>query len=154
MKEYSNTQISERLKYIRTYDLHTQEELASVLNVKRATYADWENHRSIIPLKHLNTLSNFYKLSIDYILGLSSKNNFCEIKALNIKKINANFKTIRLDNKLTKVEFANSLHISEGLVRAYENNLCIISTHVAYDLAKKYNISIDWLLGKSNSKFL
>ena len=65
--------ISERLKEVRTYDLYSQSDISNILNVDRSTYACYESNKRIIPLKHLNTLSNFYNLSIDYLLGLSNK---------------------------------------------------------------------------------
>ena len=68
--------ISERLKGVRTYDLYSQSDISSILNVDRSTYACYE-----------------------------TKNYF-------------------------------------------------ISTHACYDLVRKYNISVDWLLGKSDIKYI
>ncbi len=42
----------------------------------------------------------------------------------------------------------------ETTVRDYENQKYFLSTHVCYDLARNFNISVDWLLGMSNKKEL
>ena len=52
-----------------------QKEIAEIIGVHRRTYSSWENGTKIIPLKHLNTLCNYYKVSMDYVLNLSKSNN-------------------------------------------------------------------------------
>ena len=53
-----------------------QKDIAKLLNITQQTYSLWENGSKIIPLKHLNFLCNYYNVSMDYVLGLSNKNNF------------------------------------------------------------------------------
>ena len=53
-----------------------QKDIAKILNITQQTYSLWENGSKIIPLKHLNSLCNYYNVSMDYMLGLSNKNSF------------------------------------------------------------------------------
>lgn len=53
-----------------------QKDIAKLLNITQQTYLLWENGSKIIPLKHLNSLCNYYNVSMDYMLGLSNKNSF------------------------------------------------------------------------------
>jgi transcriptional regulator with XRE-family HTH domain len=53
-----------------------QKDIAKLLNITQQTYSLWENGSKIIPLKHLNSLCNYYNVSMDYMLGLSNKNSF------------------------------------------------------------------------------
>ncbi len=54
----------------------TQEEIATILEVNRATYTGWELGTNTIPLRKLFELSNYYKFSINYIIELSKTNNY------------------------------------------------------------------------------
>ena len=55
------------------YNKHLkQKDIANVLNITQQTYSLWENGTKIIPLKHLNSLCNYYDVSMDYVLGLSN----------------------------------------------------------------------------------
>ena len=62
--------VNNNLYNIREYNDLTQRKLAKELNVSRPSYAKWENNIEPIPLKHLNDLSNYYNISMDYILDL------------------------------------------------------------------------------------
>ena len=62
----------------RLYDLRTdndlrQEDVANILNITGQAYGMYENGKRSLPIEHLITLSKFYKVSSDYILGLSNK---------------------------------------------------------------------------------
>lgn len=50
----------------------TQTELANFLNVSKAMISHYENGRSIPPLDILITLSKYYEVPVDYLLGLCS----------------------------------------------------------------------------------
>ena len=46
-----------------------QKHLAELLNVHQSTYSDYELGRLNIPVSALNTLADFYQVSVDYLLG-------------------------------------------------------------------------------------
>ena len=48
----------------------TQEEIATILGIKRQQYARYESGVQEIPLHHLITLARFYNVSLDYLAGL------------------------------------------------------------------------------------
>ena len=50
-----------------------QQELAKLLNVSQTTYSRYESGALDIPTSALIKLSEFYGVSVDYILGLSDK---------------------------------------------------------------------------------
>lgn len=146
--------IAARLKEVRTYNLYTQKYIADILGVSQSTYAGWENYKRIIPLKHLNKLSNYYDLSLDYLLGLTDENKKIKKLDLNIDIASKNFTTIRKDNNLTTRELADILKVGYSTISSYENKDYFLSTHACYDLARAFNVSVDWLLGKSKDKEL
>lgn len=146
--------IAQRLKEIRTYHLYTQRYIGDILGVSQSTYAGWECNKRIIPLRHLNKLSNFYELSLDYLLGLTDESKKCKDMDLDINISSINFTKIRKENNLSTREFAKILNIGQTTVMSYENKVYPLSTHACYDLARNFNISVDWLLGKSDKKTL
>ncbi len=149
-----NESISARLRDTRLYYDYKQTELAKVLNVSRNVYSEYENYKRVIPLKHLNSLSNFYDLSIDYLLGLTNKKIKFNKNSIDINKISNNLSEIRKENNISMREFAKLLNVSSTLVSYYENGKILISTAACYCIAKKFNISVDYLLGKSSVKHL
>ena len=47
----------------------TQREIAEVLGTSQTMYARYERGAKELPIHHLITLCNYYKVSADYILG-------------------------------------------------------------------------------------
>lgn len=140
-----------RLFELREYNNLTQKDVAEVLGLKRRTYTSWEIGTITIPLKHLNSLSNYYNVSMDYLLGLStdkdfSKNNY--IKELNKKEIGKRINQVRKANNLTLRDLAKELNTTYSTINAYELGKTLILTAFAYQICKKYKISLDWLCGK------
>lgn len=48
----------------------TQEQVAKILGTSQTMYARYERGASELPIRHLIKLSELYKVSTDYILGL------------------------------------------------------------------------------------
>ena len=59
----------ERLRNLREEASLKQEDLASIIGIKRATYTSYEIERDTIPIVNLNNLCNYFDVSIDYVLG-------------------------------------------------------------------------------------
>ncbi len=51
----------------------TQKELAEFLHIKQNTYSQYENGQRQLPIDVLIKLAKYYKVSTDYILGLTDK---------------------------------------------------------------------------------
>lgn len=141
-----------RLFDLREYADLTQKDLAQNLGVSQQTYSLWEKGTKIIPLKHLNNLCNYYETSMDYVLGftdIKTSSNIIKIKELNKKEIGARIKKIREDNNLTLRDLASKLNITSSTISAYETGKTLILTAFAYQICSEYNVSLDWLCGKT-----
>ncbi|MBR5663061.1 MAG: helix-turn-helix transcriptional regulator [Bacilli bacterium] len=140
-----------RLFDLREYADLSQKDLANKLGVTQQTYSLWEKGTKIIPLKHLNNLCNYYKTSMDYVLGLSNErtnSDIKEIKVLNKKLIGSRIKEIRESNKLTLRDLASELNTTSSTISAYETGKTLVLTAFAYQICIKYDVSLDWLCGK------
>lgn len=63
----------ERLRDLREDNDLTQADVAGFLNTTQQVYSRYEKGINEIPLHHLVSLCKFYKVSADFILGLSEK---------------------------------------------------------------------------------
>lgn len=48
----------------------SQKDIAEILNTTQQVYSRYENGVNEMPIRHLITLCEYYKVSADYILGL------------------------------------------------------------------------------------
>lgn len=135
-----------KIKEIRINAKINQEETAKRLKVNRSSYAMWESGNEIIPIKRLLDFSNIFNVSIDFCLGLNTKNN--QITNYNKEKSITRLKEFRKEQKLTQEKLAKILNTNKSVICGYEKGRYIIATPFLYQICKKYNISADYLLGK------
>lgn len=62
-----------RIRDLREDHDKTQQEIADILETSQTMYARYERGANELPIHHLITLCKYYKVSADYILGLSDK---------------------------------------------------------------------------------
>lgn len=63
----------QRLRDLREDLDMTQSDIAPILETTREQYSRWERGAQEIPFHHVITLAKFYRVSIDYIAGLTNK---------------------------------------------------------------------------------
>ena len=126
-----------------------QIDMAKLIGVKRSTYTNYERGTYIIPIKKLNSISNKFNYSIDYLLGITRKND-TNFKHINISNtlIRRKLKNTRINMKLTQKELAKKLKTAESTISNYENGSIIISIPVLISYSKITGKSIDYLCGK------
>lgn len=138
-----------KIKNLRIEHNLNQEELAKILEVNRSTYTGWELGTNTIPLRKLFELSNYYKVSIDYISGLNKNNNYIySSDKINFKIVGKNLKELGKGFGLTQKDIANLLKISVSSYTLYELGKILIPTSYIYKLAKKFECSIDEIIKK------
>ena len=62
-----------RIRDLREDHDKTQQEIAEILGTSQTMYARYERGANELPLRHLVILCKYYRVSSDYILGLSDK---------------------------------------------------------------------------------
>ena len=131
----------------------TATSIANSLNISKKTLSNYINGDAYIPLEHLNTISNILNISVDYILELSDiklPKKIKKIDNLNAIDIGTRLKSIRKELKLTQEELAKTIGINKSSISKYESGKNLILTISLYTICKKYNISADYLLGKTD----
>jgi len=138
-----------KLKELREEQNLTQENLANIININRVQYNQYENDYNTIPLKHLNSLCNYFNVSIDYIFGFTNIKKYKNISQdIERSKVSLRIKEFRKEKNLTQIKLANLLNIANGTIAEYERGTNLIATPFLYTICKKYKISADYLLGK------
>lgn len=79
---------------------------------------------------------------------VKSSNVFGEKQKLIIAKILINLREL---NFLTQTDIAKHLHLSPSTISHYEKGLTVPPTEVVYRLADFYNVTTNYILGKSAS---
>ena len=51
----------------------TQQEVADILGTSQTMYARYERGANELPIRHLLVLCDYYKVSADYVLGLTDE---------------------------------------------------------------------------------
>ena len=146
------------IRFKRIDDLRTDNDLkirniAEILGISVDNYFDYANGRSNFPLDKLNKLVNYFKVSFDYITGLSDIKNYYD-GDINIKLLRERIKMIRKNNDLSQEEAAHIIGDKQSTYWNYESGRSIIPISKLYLLAKYYNISIDYFVGKTDNKII
>ncbi len=141
----------ENLRKIREeYDL-SQRQMAKILNIGKSSYNYFETGEHIIPLKHLNNFCNTFHVTMDYLCGLTDvKTHTTKSYKLNREIISFRLKKIRLQNNLSQTDLAKILNTSQSNISFYENNKTLILTAFIYNFAKYFDVSLDYIMGRSN----
>ena len=139
-----------RIKEIRIENNLSQEDIANIIGIARQTYNHYEVKENIIPLKHLISLSNYYNVSIDYLLGLTMTKQYKNNKNndIDLTISGERLKAWRKENKLTQEKLANFLNTFHTVIVDYEHGKNLIATPFLYSICSKYKISADYLLGR------
>ena len=148
---------SNRLQYLRERTGLTQAQAGLLIKLDSGTYCHYEKEELIIPIKHLNTIANYFNVSLDYLFEFSNVRNYEARKNQVINKIavGIKLKELRKELKLTQKKLAEILNTTQSVIAEYENGKNLIATPFLYTICKKYNISADYLLGKiDNPKYL
>jgi len=124
--------------------------LAKMLNFHDNAYGQFEREDTILPIIHLNTICNYFDVSIDYIFGFTNQKQYLDIK----KNINQELASLRLKefrkvNNITQEKLAKELMLTKSSISKYEKGLNLLSTASLHKLCSKYHISADYLLGKT-----
>lgn len=138
-----------RLQEIRENMELNQKEVADVLKVSQPTYSRWEKEIEIIPLSKLILLASYYNVSLDYICNLSNikKENKIYIYKVDKKISGNNILSFRKEQNITQKELALFLNTTPSTICAYEKGKTFILTSFAFQICKKYSMSMDYISG-------
>ncbi len=146
MKKYDF--MFERLRDIREDKDLLQEDVAEILQTSKSMISKWENNTKFISLNKLKDFCNYFKVSMDYVTGLTNKNNYTTNIKIDVNVISSNLKELRMIKNKTQKDIAILLNTSQSTISAYESGKTLIITPFLYQIALEYDTSIDYICSK------
>lgn len=92
-------------------------------------------------------ISNYFKVSIDYLFGLVNINNFKNLGAKNMNVFVSRYETALKENGLTNNAFCKTSTISESSLRRWKHGEEPRMESLV-EIADKLSTSIDYLIGR------
>lgn len=143
-----------RLEQLREENDFTKKKIAKILGISDSLYARWENGKEIIPTRRMYQIANYYKVNIDYLMGLTSNRTKIVSKTeIDIPLVSSRITEIRKDFGESLREFSKRLNTSNSTWSAYETGKVLILGAFLLEICKIKNYSADWVLGRSNEKY-
>lgn len=144
--------ISEKLREIRECAEMSQVKVAKILGVQRSTYSGWENNIDPIPFSMLYKFCNYFDIKIDYICNLTKdKIDDLQKNELDLVKIGNRLRNIRLENNDTQKTISDVIGLDQSNYSKIEKGKYLIKLYPLIEFAKYYNISIDYICGRSTN---
>lgn len=138
---------------LRTNHKLTQLELAKLLDVSLSTYKLYEADIQPMKLEEINTLSNYFHVSLNYLMSLSDKpKSYNFQKEIDYSYLKFSFIFWRKRNRINQKTMAKEFGISYTTLSSYEKEPEKAPITFIYRFAKKFNVSIDYICGKSLKK--
>lgn len=141
-----------KLKEIREIEGLKHKDIALMLHVKRPTYTGWETGKDPIPLTKLNEFANLFHVSLDYLVGNSPKIRYMNTNhAIDKNLVANNLKQFRKKKHLSQKKLAEAINTSQPNIHKYETGKSLITTYYALEFSKKFDYSLDELLGRNKN---
>lgn len=131
-----------------------QKDIADVLEVLEDRYSKWERGIDDISLMKVNLLANYHEVSLDYLLGLSDYNVKTPRKEIDFNILPKRLLEIRKQANLTQAELSEKVGFSQRTYSDYERGKFTPTTSKLCYIAMYYNISFDYLVGRTDNKKL
>lgn len=146
---------STRLEELRDENNLNKKEFAIILKVSDSIYSRWENENDSVPTRRLYQIANYYKVNIDYISKLTNKrNNIKSNDTIDLELVSNRLRQIREDFNETLRTFARRFNTTSSTWSAYETGKVLILGSFLIELCKISNCSADWILGRTNDKYI
>lgn len=144
-----------RLEDLRDEKDLLKKDIAKAIGVVESVYSEWENEKLSIPTKRLYQLSEYYEVNIDYMMKLTDKREHIKTnKELHLDIVSSRLKEIRKSLKMTMRDLAEKYNTSSSAISNYENSKFLILSSFLIELCRSSNYSIDWVLGRSENKYI
>lgn len=149
--------IIKRIKEIKFSELRLdnnlkQKDIAKILNVSENNYSKWERQITDIPLDKSNELANYYGVSFDYLYGLTKHSKNSDRKEIDLKLLSSRLLELRKEHNLSQEQLSKHVGFHQRVYSYYENGDRIPTSFKIYYIAIYYDVSFDYLVGRSDDK--
>lgn len=126
-----------RLKQLRTTYGLNQSEMASAFNIAQNTFSNWENGKREPDFDALQSLSDFFNVSVDYLLGRNDNEVYL------IDNQGSKLKEIREDYGYSIEDVSSDTGISPKILQQYENDEISLPSNLLEKILSIWDRTID-----------
>ena len=165
---FSSENFSSRLKELKDLRNISTRELALKLDVSTQTVGHWQTGYRTPPIEKIYAIADFFNVSLDYLVGRSEfvsspistdfqvhdtlQLGHCqEISEYNNEIFAKRFKELRKKNHLSILDLEDKIGVSMSTINHWESNLRSPSIKKIFKLAEYFNVSVDYLLGRTDN---
>lgn len=130
----------------------SQKDMARFLKVTLSSYKLYEANIRPMRIEELNQLSNYFKISLNTLLGLSKNINEFGPFDLDFKYLKFSLKYVRKIHRVTQQELAKEFKISIPTIHRYESEPQHLKVDYLHSFATKFHVSVDYICGKTLKK--
>ena len=139
--------IIQRLADIRNAAGMTQSKLASELGTTQQTINKYENGDRDIAISKVMHIADYFKVSLDYLMGVSE---FCEVAEPKCSEsVSKRLGDCRMQKRLSQKELAELLDTSQQQIGKYETGKQEITSRRFIKYAEVCGVSLDYLAGRT-----
>ncbi|WP_432401411.1 helix-turn-helix domain-containing protein [Wukongibacter sp. M2B1] len=134
-----------RLRKSREKKELTQAKLAEKFSVSEATISFFERNKKPPTYELLNKITTYFNVTEDYLLGHDE---------VDLKTFGNRLRELRKEKRLNQTEIGGILNIVPSNISHYEAGKARPSLQTIYILANYFDVSIDYLVGRTDRKDL
>lgn len=135
-----------RIKTLRNQSGLTQIEFAKKFGIAQSTLSTWERGRYEPDFDTLLKLSDYFGVSVDYLLGRSDM----DTKKEKPTEVNTVIKSLRTEKHISQRELAAAVNLTQQAVAKWEKGISEPDSDTLLKLADYFGVSVDYLLGRSD----
>lgn len=140
-----------RIRTLRQQKEITQDELGHIVNVQKSAISKYELGRAVPSTDVLKKLSDYFNVSIDYLLGLSEERT-PTLSTLSLLEVGNKVQTILTERGLTPTDIDNQANIKAGTTAKIIKGKYTPHFDIAMKIATVLDIAPSLLLGIHEDK--
>lgn len=104
----------------------TQEQLGETFGVSKSSVAQWEAGKTNLPASRLLELATLFKVSVDYLLGLTDAENQNSEQIFTMKEAETKYQTMKVSSDFMDRELEFLKQVNEKLEKHNEDQALLI----------------------------
>lgn len=129
----------------------TQQGLASLFHLDKSSISKYENGHQVPEMETLIKLSNFFEVSIDYLLGKTdNRNSDTDLEVSVGDNFGKKLKQLRDSYNISAMKLSEDLNIHRGSLSNWETGKRKPDSEMLLKIANYFGVSVDYLLGNEN----
>lgn len=137
------------IELVNELDINTKTEAAEMIGLTYATFVKIYNYGILPSVPVIIRIADFFKISVDYLLGISDKETYYE--AANPVSFQMRLEDLRKQRSISTVyELSQRTHIHRNNIAQWYKKDYLPTIDDLLILANLFNVSVDYLVGRTD----